>query len=81
MNEFENAHAFVDGFFAALSSRAPQSVTLKSSRRVVDYCLRLGEAIGLEDSRDKAASIALASVELVAAIITHANVSNGGYNN
>ena len=25
MGEFDDAHAFVDGFFAALASRAPQS--------------------------------------------------------
>ena len=35
MGEFENAHAFVDGFFAALALRAPQSDGLKLSRDVV----------------------------------------------
>ena len=81
MDEFDDAHAFVDGFFAALASRAPQSDSLKSSRDVVDSCLRLGEAISQEENRDKAASITLASVELVASVINHANVSRGGYSN
>lgn len=81
MGEFDDAHAFVDGFFAALASRAPQSDSLKSSRDVVDSCLRLGEAISQEENRDKAASITLASVELVASVINHANVSRGGYSN
>ena len=76
MGEFDDAHAFVDGFFAALADRAPQSDSLKSSRDVVDSCLRLGEAIGQEENRNKAASITLASVELVASIINYANVSS-----
>ena len=54
MGEFENAYAFVDGFFAALVVRAPQSDTLKSSHEVVDSCLRLGEAISKEKNADKA---------------------------
>ena len=29
MSEFDDAHAFVDGFFAALEARAPQSASLK----------------------------------------------------
>ena len=57
MGEFENAHAFVDGFFAALAARAPQSDSLKSSHAVVDSCLRLGEAISQEKNADKAAGI------------------------
>ena len=81
MGEFGDAHAFVDGFFAALASRAPQSDSLKSSRDVVDSCLRLGEVIGQEKNRDKVASITLASVALAASIINHVNVSRGGYNN
>ena len=31
MSEFDDAHAFVDGFFAALATRVPQSASLKSS--------------------------------------------------
>lgn len=81
MGEFDDAHAFVDGFFALLSTRAPQSASLRSSRGVVDSCLRLGEAISQEENHDKAASFALASVELAASIINHANVSMGRYNN
>ena len=81
MKEFEDAHAFVDSFFAALGTMVPQSASLKSSHSVVDSCLRLGEALSQEENRDQAASIALASIELAAAIITHANVSRGGYNN
>ena len=81
MGEFDDAHTFVDGFFAALASRAPQSDSLKSSRDVVDSCLRLGAAISQEENRNKATSITLASVELVASIINHANVYRGGCNN
>ena len=54
MGEFDDAHTFVDGFFAALASRAPQSDSLKSSRDVVDSCLRLGAAISQEENRNKA---------------------------
>ena len=43
MSEFDDAHAFVDGFFAALATRVPQSASLKSSHDVVESCLRLGE--------------------------------------
>ena len=75
MGEFGDAHAFVDGFFAALASRAPQSDSLKSSRDVVDSCLRLGEVISQEKNRDKVVSITLASVALAASIINHVNVS------
>ena len=77
MGEFEDAHAFVDGFFAALAVKAPQSDALKSSRDVVDSCLRLGEAISQEKNADKAASITLASVALAASIINQINVSRG----
>ena len=35
MSEFDDAYAFVDGFFAALATRVPQSASLKSSRDVV----------------------------------------------
>lgn len=45
VSEFDDAHAFVDSFFAALATRAPQSVSLKSSHDVVESCLRLGESI------------------------------------
>ena len=75
MGEFENAHAFVDGFFAALAVRAPQSDALKSSRDVVDSCLCLGEAISQERNADKAAGITLASIAFAAAIINQVNVS------
>ena len=77
MGEFDNAHAFVDGFFAALAARAPQSDSLKSSRDVVDSCLRLGEAIGMEKNLDRAANITLASIELAASIINQVNLSRG----
>ena len=75
MGEFDNAHAFVDSFFAALAAKVPQSDSLKSSRDVVESCLRLGEAISQEENCNKVASITLASVELVASIINHVNVS------
>lgn len=77
MKEFDDAHAFVDGFFAALASRAPQSAALKSSHDVVDSCLRLGESIAEERDPNRAANITLASVALVASIINHINASNG----
>ena len=77
MSEFEDAHAFVDGFFAALAARAPQSASLKSSHDVVESCLRLGESIGQGRNPDRAANITLASVALVASIINHINASNG----
>ena len=75
MNEFENAHAFVDGFFSALAVNAPWSASLKTSHDVVDSCLRLGEAIGQEKSSEKAAHITLASIALVASVINHINMS------
>ena len=78
MREFENAHAFVDSFFATLAVRAPQSEALKSSHEVVDSCLRLGEAISQEKNADKAAGIALALIELVASIIKQVNLSRVG---
>lgn len=77
MGEFEDVHAFVDGFFAALAARAPQSDALKSSHAVVDSCLRIGEAIGQEKNPEKAAAITLASVALAASIINQVNVSKG----
>ena len=48
MDDFENAQAFVDGFFAALAARVPQSASLKSSHDVVESCLRLGQSISQE---------------------------------
>ena len=48
MGDFDDAHVFVDGFFAALATRGPQSAPLKSSHDVVESCLRLGESIGQE---------------------------------
>ena len=77
MGEFDDAHAFVDGFFAALATKVPQSVSLKSSHDVVESCLRLGESIGQEQNPNRAANITLASVALTASIINHINASNG----
>lgn len=77
MSEFDDAHAFVNGFFAALAARAPQSASLKSSHDVVESCLRLGESINQEQNPNRAADITLASVGLVAAIINHINALNG----
>ena len=76
MDNFENAHAFVDGFFAALAARVPQSASLKSSHDVVESCLRLGQSISQEQNPNRAANITLASVALAASIINHLNVSN-----
>ena len=76
MGELDNAHAFVDSFFAALASRAPQGASLKSSHDVVESCLRLGESIGQERNPNRAANIMLASVALAASIINHINASN-----
>lgn len=76
MGEFDNAHAFVDGFFTALGKRVPQSTSLKSSHAVVDSCLRLGESISQEPNPNKAANITLASVALAASIINHINASS-----
>ena len=76
MSEFDNAYAFVDGFFTALAARAPQSASLKSSHDVVESCLRLGEAIERDQHPNRAANITLASVGLVAAIINHINALN-----
>ena len=77
MSEFDDAHAFVNGFFAALAARAPQSASLKSSHDVVESCLRLGESISQKQNPNRAANITLASVGLVAAIINHINALNG----
>ena len=77
MAEFEKAHAFVNGFFAALAARVPQSESLKSSHDVVDSCLRLGEFISQEQNRNRAENITLASIALAASIINHINASNG----
>ncbi len=77
MSDFENAHEFVDGFFAMLATRVPQSDSLKSSHDVVRSCLRLGESISQEQNPNKAADITLASVALAASIINHINASNG----
>lgn len=77
MSEFDDAHVFVNGFFAALAARAPQSASLKSSHDVVESCLRLGESINQEQNPNRAANITLASVSLVAAIINHINALNG----
>ena len=80
MGEFENAHAFVDGFFTALATRVPQSESLKSSHDVIDSCLRLGESISQEQNLNRAANVTLASVALATSIINHINASNGcGY--
>ena len=76
MNEFDNAYAFVDGFFAALAARTPQSASLKSYHDVVESCLRLGESISQEQNPNRGGNITLASVDLVAAIINHINASN-----
>lgn len=77
MSEFDEAHAFVDGFFAALATKVPQSASLKSSQDVVESCLRLGESIGQERNPNRAANITIASVALAASIINHINASNG----
>ena len=76
MNEFADAHAFVDGFFAALAVKAPYSLSLKSYRDVVDSCLRLGEAISQETDPDRAANITFASIVLAASIINQINASH-----
>ena len=76
MNEFDNAYAFVDGFFAALAAKAPQSASLKSYHDVVESCLRLGESISQVQNPNRGGNITLASVDLVAVIINHINVSN-----
>ena len=77
MDEFKDAHAFVDGFFAALATRVPKSDALKSSHDVVDSCLRLGESISQERNPTRAANITFASVALAASIINHINTMNG----
>lgn len=77
MSEFDDAHSFVDGFFATLATRVPHSASLKSSHDVVKSCLRLGESISQESNPNKAANITLASVALAASIINHINASNG----
>lgn len=77
MSGFDDAHAFVDGFFAALATKVPQSASLKSSHDVVESCLRLGESIGQEQNPNRAANITFASVALAASIINHINALNG----
>ena len=77
MDEFENAQAFVDGFFAALATRVPQGASLKSSHDVVESCLRLGESIGQDQKPNRKTNITIASVALAASIINHINASNG----
>ena len=76
MDEFENAQAFVDSFFAALATRVPQGASLKTSHDVVESCLRLGQSISQEQNPNRAANITLASVALAATIINHINASN-----
>lgn len=76
MNEFDGAYAFVDGFFAALTARAPQSASLKSSHAMVESCLRLGESLGQVQNPNRAGNITFASVALAASIINHVNASN-----
>ena len=77
MDEFENAQAFVDGFFTALAARVPQGASLKSSHDVVESCFRLGQSISQGQNPNRAANITLASVALAASIVNHINVSNG----
>ena len=77
MSGFDDAHAFVDGFFAAIATKVPQSASLKSSNDVVESCLRLGESIDQEQNPNRAADITLASVALAASIINHINAPNG----
>lgn len=77
MSGFDDAHAFVDGFFAAIATKVPQSASLKSSNDVVESCLRLGESIDQEQNPNRAANITLASVALAASIINHINAPNG----
>ena len=77
VSEFDDAHAFVDGFFAALAARVPQSASLKSSHDEVESCLRLGQSISQEQNPNRAANITPASVALAASIINHINASNG----
>lgn len=80
MDEFKDAHAFVDGFFAALATMVPQGAPLKSSHNVIKFCLRLGESISQERDPTGAANITFASVALAASIINHINATNGcGY--
>lgn len=76
MSEFDDAQAFVDFFFAALSTMVPQSASLKSSHEVVESCLRLGESIGQMHNPNRSGSITFASVALAASIINHVNASN-----
>ncbi len=76
MSEFDNAQTFIDGFFAALATRMPQSASLKSSHEVVESCLRLGESISQVQNPNRAGNITFASVALAASIIKHINASN-----
>ena len=59
MSKFDDAHAFVDGFFAALATRVPQSASLKSSHDVVESCLRIGQSISQEQNPNLSSSHAL----------------------
>ena len=76
MSDLDDTHAFVDGFFAALAAKAPQSASLKASHDVVESCLRLEESISQVQNPNRAGNITLASVALAASIINHINASN-----
>jgi long-chain acyl-CoA synthetase len=49
---------------------------LKSSKNVIESCIRFGEVVSQEKSHDKSASIAVASAGVVASIVNHVLVQN-----
>ncbi len=51
---------------------------LRSSREVMDSCLRFGEVMGQEEDTDKTARITMASVGLAVSIINHIVVQSRG---
>lgn len=79
MSEFDTAHGFVELFFNALAQKIPEGANeLKSSKEVIDSCLRFGEVMSQEKNPDKAANVTMASVGLAASIINHIVVQRRG---
>ena len=77
MSEFGDVHCFVEGFFNALAEKMPERANeLKSSKNVIESCIRFGEVVSQEKSHDKSASIAVASAGVVASIVNHVLVQN-----
>ena len=77
MSEFGDVHCFVEGFFNALAEKMPERANeLKSSKNVIESCIRLGEVVSQGKGHDKSASIAVASARVVTSIVNYVLVQN-----